>query len=149
MTCYTCNRIEMIKNDTFPFFVYELDKTYVVLNDQQYFEGYTKLLYKDHIRLLSELNNDDLDSLFNDIKIVHKAIVNVFNNENIDIEILSNNEHLTIHLIPRVEGDVPKNGPALSLHKSILFNNYNMLDKDSAKPIVSKLKEEIKRIISI
>ena len=46
--CLICDRIEMIKNGTNPYFVKELETGYVVIGDNQHFYGYTLFLYKDH-----------------------------------------------------------------------------------------------------
>jgi len=46
--CLICDRIEMIKNGTNPYFVKELETGYVVIGDNQHFYGYTLFLYKHH-----------------------------------------------------------------------------------------------------
>ena len=46
--CFICDRIEMIKNGSNPYFVKELDTGYVVIGDNQHFYGYTLFLYKNH-----------------------------------------------------------------------------------------------------
>ena len=46
--CLICDRIEMIKNGTNPYFVKELETGYVVIGDHQHFHGYTLFLYKHH-----------------------------------------------------------------------------------------------------
>lgn len=53
--CIVCDRIQMIKNETNPYFVKELDTGYVVLGDNQHFRGYTLFLLKEHIVELFEL----------------------------------------------------------------------------------------------
>ena len=45
--CLICDRIEMIKKGTNPYFVRELKTGYVVIGDNQHFYGYTLFLYKD------------------------------------------------------------------------------------------------------
>ncbi len=46
--CFICDRIEMIKNGTNPYFVKELETGYVVIGDNQHFNGYTLFLCKEH-----------------------------------------------------------------------------------------------------
>ena len=46
--CFICERIDMIKNNTNPYFVKELDTGYVVIGDNQHFKGYTLFLCKQH-----------------------------------------------------------------------------------------------------
>ena len=43
--CGVCERIQMIKDGTNPYFVKELETGYVVIGDFQHFKGYT-LCYK-------------------------------------------------------------------------------------------------------
>ena len=44
--CLICDRIQMIKDETNPFFVKELETGYVVFGDTQRIEGYTLFLCK-------------------------------------------------------------------------------------------------------
>ena len=53
--CIICDRIEMIKNGTNPYFAKELETGYVVIGDNQHFEGYTLFLVKTHIVEIFEL----------------------------------------------------------------------------------------------
>ena len=60
--CIVCDRIQMIKNNNNPYFVKELETGYVVLGDNQHFKGYTLFLYKEHIKEVEELyEEDDMD----------------------------------------------------------------------------------------
>ena len=43
-----CDRIKMIKQGTNPWFVKELETGYVVIGDNQHFNGYTLFLCKEH-----------------------------------------------------------------------------------------------------
>ena len=43
--CLICDRINMIKEGTNPYFVKELKTGYVVIGDNQHFYGYTLFLY--------------------------------------------------------------------------------------------------------
>ena len=51
--CLICDRINMIKEGTNPYFVKELKTGYVVIGDNQHFYGYTLFLYKNHEYTLS------------------------------------------------------------------------------------------------
>lgn len=55
--CFICDRIEMIKNETNPYFVKELETGYVVIGDNQHFKGYTIFLCKEHKTELFQLDN--------------------------------------------------------------------------------------------
>lgn len=45
--CFICDRINMTKNGTNPYFVKELETGYVVLGDNQHFKGYSLFLAKN------------------------------------------------------------------------------------------------------
>ncbi|NLC96404.1 MAG: HIT family protein [Erysipelotrichaceae bacterium] len=146
MTCYTCKRIEMIKNNKFPFFVEELETGYVVLGDHQYFRGYTLFIFKDHVTSINDIDKDIQLKFMQDLLLVQEAVYKTFKCNGVDIELLSNSEHLTWHIFPREDGDVPNNSPVWSLHKSILYNTYNMLNSNSAKEMVSDLRETLNNL---
>ena len=51
--CGVCERIQMTKDGTNPYFVKELETGYVVIGDFQHFKGYTLFIYKEHVVLLN------------------------------------------------------------------------------------------------
>ena len=53
--CMICDRINMIKEDSNPWFVKELETGYVVIGDNQHFKGYTLFLCKEHKTELFQL----------------------------------------------------------------------------------------------
>lgn len=147
MSCYTCKRIEMIKENKFPFFVKELETGYVVLGDHQYFKGYTLFIHKKHVKSLRELTKDEQTKYLNELLLVQEAVYKAFDCDGVDIELLSNSDHLTWHIFPREDSDVPNNAPVWSLHRSLLFNKYNMLTAQNAKDMVKNLENEIEKLI--
>jgi diadenosine tetraphosphate (Ap4A) HIT family hydrolase len=56
--CLICNRINMIKEETNPYLVAELETGYVVVGDHQLFKGYTLFLCKHHKTELHFLADD-------------------------------------------------------------------------------------------
>ncbi len=62
--CLICDRIKMIKDDTNPYFVKELETGYVVIGDHQHFKGYTFFLYKDHKTELFHLEPTQKNEVF-------------------------------------------------------------------------------------
>ena len=50
-----CDRIEMIKQGTNPYFVKELETGYVVIGDNQHVKGYMLFLCKEHKTELFQL----------------------------------------------------------------------------------------------
>lgn len=54
--CMICDRIKMIKQGTNPWFVKELETGYVVIGDNQHFNGYTLFLCKEDKTELFQLD---------------------------------------------------------------------------------------------
>ena len=102
-----CDRIQMIKAGTNPYFVKELETGYVVIGDNQHFKGYTLFLLKDHVTELFKLEDDLKSKFLIEMTLVAEAVSKAFGAEKMNYECLGNGEtHLHWHLFPRVEGDL-------------------------------------------
>ncbi len=111
--CLICDRIEMIKNGTNPYFVKELDTGYVVIGDNQHFYGYTLFLYKAHENKteLFHLDVTERMKFLEEMSIVAEAVSKAFGAEKINYELLGMGDaHLHWHLFPRVSGDIENYG---------------------------------------
>ena len=87
--CLICDRIEMIKNGTNPYFVRELETGYVVIGDHQHFRGYTLFLYKNHDK--AELYQMDLKArakFMEEMSIVAEATAKAFGPVKMNYELL-------------------------------------------------------------
>ncbi len=105
--CMICDRIQMIKAGTNPYFVKELETGYVVIGDNQHFKGYTLFLLKDHVTELFKLEDDLKSKFLIEMTLVAEAVSKAFGAEKMNYECLGNGEtHLHWHLFPRVEGDL-------------------------------------------
>ena len=102
-----CDRIQMIKAGTNPYFVKELETGYVVIGDNQHFKGYTLFLLKDHVTELFKLEDDLKSKFLIEMTLVAEAVSKAFGAEKMNYECLGNGEtHLHWHIFPRVEGDL-------------------------------------------
>jgi len=54
--CLICHRIELIKQNKNPYFIKELETSYAVLGDSQFYQGYSLLLCKEHKTELHQLD---------------------------------------------------------------------------------------------
>lgn len=105
--CMICERIQMIKSGTNPYFVKELDTGYVVIGDNQHFKGYTLFLLKEHAAELYELSDGIKEKFLLEMTLTAEAAAKAFGAEKMNYECLGNGEtHLHWHLFPRVEGDL-------------------------------------------
>ncbi len=88
--CLICDRIEMIKKGTNPYFVKELETGYVVIGDNQRFYGYTLFLYKNHGSKteIFHLEKTEQTKFLEEMTIVAKAVSKAFGAEKMNYELL-------------------------------------------------------------
>ena len=111
--CLICDRINMIKEGTNPYFVKELETGYVVIGDNQHFYGYTLFLYKLHgeITELFHLEKDERTKFLEEMTMVAEAASKAFGAEKMNYELLGMGDaHLHWHLYPRKTGDIENYG---------------------------------------
>lgn len=111
--CIICDRIEMIKNGTNPYFVKELETGYVVIGDYQHFYGYTLFLLKEHMSELFDLDPSMRAKHMEEMIQVAEAVSRAFGAEKMNYECLGNGkggDHVHWHLFPRSEGDIENYG---------------------------------------
>lgn len=109
--CLICDRIEMIRKGTNPYFVRELQTGYVVLGDHQHFRGYTLFLYKQHKTELFHLEPQTKLKFLEEMSVAAEAVARAFGAEKMNYELLGNGDtHLHWHLFPRVSGDLEEYG---------------------------------------
>lgn len=109
--CFICDRIDMIKNKSNPYFVKELETGYVVIGDNQHFRGYTLFLCKEHTTELFYLEDTFKTKFLNEMTLVAEAVSKAFGAVKMNYELLGNGDtHLHWHLFPRVSGDLGEYG---------------------------------------
>ncbi len=82
--------------------IVELTHSYVILNRDQFFPGYTLLFTKSHVTELFHLEAAVRAELTEEVAIVAKAIYDVFRPTKINYELLGNMvPHMHWHLVPR------------------------------------------------
>ena len=106
--CLICDRIEMIKNGTNPYFVRELRTGYAVIGDVQHFRGYTLFLYKDHAYTeLFQMEEGERALFMKEMALVAEAAARAFKPDKMNYELLGMGDaHLHWHLFPRRAGDI-------------------------------------------
>ncbi len=109
--CLICDRIEMIREGSNPYFVKELETGYVVIGDHQHFKGYTLFLCKKHETELFHLDKAFCAKFMEEMVTVAEAAKNAFHAEKMNYECLGQGDaHLHWHLYPRVSGDIEDYG---------------------------------------
>jgi diadenosine tetraphosphate (Ap4A) HIT family hydrolase len=96
--CPMCRRWE----DDADLRVAEMTHSYVILNRDQFFPGYTLLFTKDHVTELFHLDQDVRTGLMEEVNLVAKAVYEVFRPAKINYELLGNMvPHIHWHIVPR------------------------------------------------
>src|ERR1700693_2406155 len=107
--CGICAGLEHIRAGKAPNLIAELDHSYVVLGDAQFYRGYCILLAKQHARELFELSRDEARGLLDELRSVAEAINSVVKPLKLNYECLGNLEaHVHWHVFPRFESEEEK-----------------------------------------
>lgn len=152
--CLICDRIEMIKNGTNPYFVKELETGYVVIGDNQHFYGYTLFLYKDHNKTeLFQLNMQERKKFLEEMSIVAEAVSNAFEPEKMNYELLGMGDaHIHWHLYPRRKGDIENygnngKGPVWWYPMDKMYSDDNRLSDIELDKMKAKLLIELEKLL--
>ena len=112
--CFICTAIEEIKAGKFRDLIAELNSSYVILGDQQFYRGYCILFAKLHATELYLMPADTARMLHDEMRLVAEAIAAVVNPWKMNYECLGNSvPHVHWHLFPRQqdEADELRRGP--------------------------------------
>lgn len=147
--CGVCERIQMIKDHTNPYFVMELETGYVVMGDHQRIHGYSLFLCKQHVHELHQLDMPFRVKHLTEMSIVSEAIHRAFQADKINIESLGNGEtHLHWHLFPRKHGDTHEPGPVWWLPKEELWNDRFRPTHEELSKMIETLRSEFINLMS-
>ena len=155
--CLICERIEMIKDGTNPYFVKELETEYVVIGDNQHFRGYTLFLYKHHGEKteLFHLDPAERAKFLEEMTIVAEAVSKAFGAEKINYELLGMGDaHLHWHLFPRVSGDIENygnngRGPVWWYPMEKMYSDDSRPSEEQLADMKRKLSEELERLLQV
>ena len=102
-TCPMCRRWD----DDPDLRITELEHSFVVLNRDQFFPGYTFLFTKQHVTELFHLDRTMRAGLMEEVSGVAEALFSVFQPDKINYELLGNMvPHIHWHLVPRHSGEL-------------------------------------------
>jgi len=151
--CLVCERIDMIKKGTNPYFVKELETGYVVIGDHQHFRGYSLFLCKEHKIELHHLDHATKMKYLEEMSIVAEAVANAFGAEKMNYELLGNGDtHLHWHLFPRVSGDLENygnqgKGPAWWYPMDKMYSADNCPSDAELKEMKERLLEALEKLL--
>ncbi len=153
--CFICDRIDMIKKGTNPYFVKELQTGYVVIGDNQHFRGYTLFLCKIHETELFHLDKAFAAKFMNEMVTVAEAVKKAFHAEKMNYECLGNGDtHLHWHLFPRVTGDIENYGnhgmgPVWWYPMEKMYEDTNRPTADELETLKSVLLQELNKLVHL
>ena len=82
--------------------IMELPHSYVILNRDQYFPGYTLLFTKKHATELFQLDRNVRTALMEEVSSVAEALFSIYTPAKINYELLGNMvPHIHWHIVPR------------------------------------------------
>lgn len=151
--CLVCDRIQMIKENTNPWFVKELETGYVVIGDNQHFKGYTLFLCKEHKIELFELDCSTKMKFLEEMSVVAEAVSKAFGAEKMNYELLGNGDtHLHWHLFPRVSGDIENygnkgKGPVWWYPMEKMYSVDNRPSDLELKDLKERLLDELEKLL--
>ena len=151
--CLICDRINMIKEGTNPYFVRELETGHVVIGDHQHFKGYTLFLCKEHVTELFLLDPDVKVKYLEEMSIVAEAVSNAFGAEKMNYELLGNGDtHVHWHLFPRKSSDLDGygnngKGPVWWYPMEKMYHNDNRPSTEELEEMKATLAAELDRLL--
>ncbi len=151
--CVICDRIRMIEENSNPYFVKELETGYVVIGDNQHFQGYALFLCKEHKTELFHLDNSTKMRFLEEMSIVAEAVSNAFDAEKMNYELFGNGDtHLHWHLFPRKSGDLGEygnrgKGPVWWYPKEKMYSDDNRPSKVELTEMKEKLLQELNKLL--
>ncbi len=152
MKCLICERIQMIKNGTNPYFVCELETGYVVLGDHQRFRGYTLFLCKQHVTELHFLEKAFRQKYLEEMALAAEAVFHVYKPNKMNYELLGNGDsHVHWHLFPRYDGDLGQHGhggrgPVWWLPEAEMWDDAYRPSREELEIRTAELRNEIERL---
>lgn len=151
--CLICNRISKIKEGRNKYFVKELETGYVVIGDNQFFNGYTLFLCKIHKTELSMLDKEFKLKFLEEMSIVAEAVQKATRAEKMNYEMLGNGDtHMHWHLFPRRDGDlgcygVNGKGPVWWCPRKMMYDDSTVPTEKELDKMKEKLLFELDQLI--
>jgi diadenosine tetraphosphate (Ap4A) HIT family hydrolase len=115
-TCLICERVRLWTVGQNPYIIHEFPYSLFVVGDHQYFQGYSLLLLKAHVRELHELDSDVQTAMFQELMSATRAVVRALNPKKINHVSAGNSEpHVHWHIFPRYLSEA-------TLHRNPFFH---------------------------
>lgn len=119
--------------------IVELAHSYVILNRDQFFPGYTLLFTKNHVTELFHLDRDVRIGLMEEVSRVAQVLYGIFRPEKINYELLGNMvPHIHWHIVPRFASEPLWPRPIWAEPHAEL-----LLEPNEYKQLIGKIRGEL------
>jgi diadenosine tetraphosphate (Ap4A) HIT family hydrolase len=123
-------------------FITDLGLSKAYLHDDQFFPGWTVVVFKRHATELFHLSSTDRIQLMEEVSLVAQSLAHVYEARKINYELLGNQlPHIHWHLIPRLTDD-----PAPLEPVWVVQHDLKRLSESDIRSAVQLLQEAIQRV---
>jgi diadenosine tetraphosphate (Ap4A) HIT family hydrolase len=106
LTCSICRRVALWREGRNAHFVYEFERSLLVVGDHQFHRGYCLLLLKEHVRELHELDVEAYLALSRELITAGRAVAETFRPWKMNYSCYGNQDpHIHWHLFPRYDSE--------------------------------------------
>ena len=110
--CGICGMIARIRGGSFPDWIAELPRSWLVLGDAQFYRGYCIILAKNHVTELHLMPRGEAHELLDELLAVGRTLADLLNPSKLNYECLGNQEpHVHWHVFPRYQDDTMRLTP--------------------------------------
>ncbi|HJU09259.1 MAG TPA: HIT family protein, partial [Candidatus Binataceae bacterium] len=107
-----CSIIERIRGSSFPGWIAELPRSWLILGDAQFYRGYCVLLVKRHVTEFHTMPRGEAHELLDEMLAVGRTLAEVLKPSKLNYECLGNQEpHVHWHIFPRYFDDSMRMSP--------------------------------------
>jgi diadenosine tetraphosphate (Ap4A) HIT family hydrolase len=104
--CDGCKRVSEAQAGKNPHLITEFPNSFLFLGDHQYYEGYSVLMAKSHVRELHEMRGGEYSAVMEELMQATRAIQAAFDPWKMNHACLGNVlQHVHWHIMPRYESD--------------------------------------------
>jgi diadenosine tetraphosphate (Ap4A) HIT family hydrolase len=139
--CPLCEREALLRAGSYPYLVKELEHTWWLLGEHQYYAGYSVLLLKGHEREISDLSPERAEGVFRELRQVESAVRRTFRPHKMNLCSLGNVvDHVHWHLFPRYAEDSQRANPAWLQMGEFATKN---ITPNEAQPLIQRLTQSL------
>jgi diadenosine tetraphosphate (Ap4A) HIT family hydrolase len=137
-TCHACQNNWPQKDH----FIADLGLSQAYLHDDQFFPGWTVVVFKRHATELFHLAPTERIQLMEEVNLVAKVVAQIYDARKINYELLGNQlAHIHWHVIPRLAGDPAPLEPVWRVEHELM-----VLSESDLQSTVRRLREAIRSV---